>query len=307
MSTLLITTDRFFLCTLSGGQLYVSGVQPWETWDSTKLEWQDAAHVDTAIRESSTAHKVTTVREWDAIVRGPGPSHVAQIWVRADLEAVVRGRFEMHQGTLASFTQNIVLFKNLRRRLRDTQQTRSSQLKETIEQSRDEIETMRGADGRFGYAALPWMESRLSLMHLMEQELGLLGGEEEFGRRTAFVYLMAVFDGFVAGWHQDMGLTTADDFVSGGPQAIRDACAQLQMTVTFPPDFDQRLAELRERRNVFVHRGGRADRRYCEVTGQPELLNQRLDVSEAYLDQAEEFISHVVWERIVTNSPSRQS
>jgi hypothetical protein len=52
------------------------------------------------------------------------------------------------------------------------------------------------------------------------------------------------------------------------------------MSVTFPRDFDRRLIELRERRNVFVHRGGRADRKYCELTDQPNLLNQRLTITD---------------------------
>lgn len=300
-------TDRFFRSTLSGGELYIRGVQPWETWDSARLDWQTESSVDSAVKESSTVHKARTLQEWDALTRAPGGlRHVATIWVHSDLEAVVMGRFEMTHGSLASFAQNIVLFKNLRRRLHETHQTRHSLLQETIEQSRGEIEAMRGEDGRFGPGIVPLMESRLSMMNMMQEELDLLGGEEEFGYRTAFVYLMAVFEGFIAGWHQDMGLSTADAFVSGTPKAIRDACAQLQMAVTFPPDFDQRLSELRERRNVFVHRGGRADRMYCKITGQPELLNQRLTITEDYLDKAEAFLTHVVWECLVTNSPPRQ-
>ena len=299
--------DRFFRTTLGGGQLYVTGVQPWEPWDSTRLDWQTEPEVDTAVRDSSTAHKVKTLEEWDALVRNPALPHVATVWVRAGLEPMVRGRFEMNQGSLASFTQNIVLFKNLRRRLRETHQQSHSRLKETVDQSRDEIEAMRRPDGRFGIGSRYVMESRLSMIHMMEEDLELLGDEEEFSRRTALVYLMAVFDGFIAGWYQDMGLAGGDNFVSGSPKAIRTACEQLHMAVAFPPDFDQRLTELRERRNVFVHRGGRADRIYCKSTGQPELLNQRLAVPNEYLDEAEAFVTHVVWECLVTNSPKSRS
>jgi hypothetical protein len=142
------------------------------------------------------------------------------------LNPTVQGRFQMNQGSLASFTQNIVLFKNLRRRLRGTHEGSQSRLKATIDQSRDEIETMRCGDGRFGVGTRYVMETRLSMIHMMQEDLDLLGDEQEFSRRIAFVYLMAVFDGFIAGWHQDMAPSADDTFVSGGPKVIRDATVE---------------------------------------------------------------------------------
>lgn len=151
---------------------------------------------------------------------------------------------------------------------------------------------------RFGEDALSWGS-------MFERQLGMMPGEAALGREMAFVYLMAILDGFVGRWRVDLGFESEEDRPEAArPDVIRDICSRLGIVVDFPQDFDRTLEEMRERRNVLVHRGGIADARYCGVAGRPEVLGQRLDVTEEYLDRADHFVTELSLD-LIARSPRR--
>lgn len=140
---------------------------------------------------------------------------------------------------------------------------------------------------------------------MFERHLEMLPGEEALGCGMAFVYLMAILDGFVAGWQVDMGFNSNKEKAEAAyPGVIRETCHRLGIKYDFPADFDRTLEEMRARRNVLVHRAGIADTTYCRVARTPELLGQRLDVSEDYLDLADRFVTELGLD-LIARSPRR--
>lgn len=85
---------------------------------------------------------------------------------------------------------------------------------------------------------------------------------------------------------------------------IRETCQQLGVVAPLLQDFDRTLNEMRHRRHVLVHRGGVADEEYCAASGRPEVLGQRLEVDDAYLETADRFVTETVLTLIV-RSPQR--
>lgn len=195
-----------------------------------------------------------------------------------------------------AFTVNLVRFKSFRERMKRAHDREAGTLQETVESFRQGAEAhfdllRRGpvsvADPFAAPSARTFGENALSWASMFERLLEMLPGEAALGREMAFVYLMAILDGFVARWRVDMGLDAEEERAEAArPDLICDTCRELGIEFEFPADFDRTLAEMRERRNVLVHRAGRADATYCSVAGTPELLDQGLDVSEDYLDRA---------------------
>ncbi len=211
-----------------------------------------------------------------------------------------------------AFNLNILRFKNLRDRVKRAYGREAGSLKKTAEAFKQQAMAYfrlarEPSDARDYYFNAPsakgFAEDALSWATMLERQLERIPNEAALGREMAFVYLMAIFDGFVGRWCVDLGFDPEDGRLEvARPNAIRAACQRLGITVAFPEGFDSKLDEMRVRRNVLVHRGGIADERYVSVAGTPEALNQRLAVSEDYLDDADRFVTELVW-TLIAQSP----
>ncbi|HXF81631.1 MAG TPA: hypothetical protein VNN19_02615 [bacterium] len=209
---------------------------------------------------------------------------------------------------------NLVRFKNFRERMKHAHEREAGTLQKTVESFREEAKAhfdllrhgpARVADLYAVTSARAFGEDALSWASMFERQLEMIPDEAALGREMAFVYLMAILDGFVAGWRVDMGLDAEEERAEAArPDVIRDTCRELGIEFEFPTGFDRTLAEMRARRNVLVHRAGRADATYCRVTGMPELLGRRLDVSEEYLDRADRFVTGLGLD-LIARSPRR--
>jgi hypothetical protein len=214
-----------------------------------------------------------------------------------------------------AFTVNILRFKNFRERMKRAHDREVSTLRETVDSFRVQAEAhfdfLRRTPQSIAtlYAAQSARssaENALSWASICERTLAMLPGEEALGREMAFVYLMAILDGFIAGWRVDMGLDTGKGKAkTARPEVIRKTCRQLDIEYAFPADFDRTLKEMRARRHVLVHRAGIADAKYCKIAGAPELCDQRLEISEDYLDQADRFVTELVLD-LIARSPRLQ-
>lgn len=213
-----------------------------------------------------------------------------------------------------AFTVNLLRFKNFRDRMKRAHDREASTLQKTVESFREQAEahfdSLRRepasvADLYAVPSARRFGENALSWGSMFERHLEMLPEEAALGREMAFVYLMAILDGFVAGWRVDMDLDAEEENAkTARPDVMRDTCHALGIEFEFPEDFDRTLAEMRARRNVLVHRAGMADAKYCGVAGKPELLGQRLDVTEEYLDRADRFVTELGLD-LIARSPRR--
>lgn len=202
-----------------------------------------------------------------------------------------------------AFTVNLVRFKNFFARMKRAHDREAGTLQKTVDDFKKEAEAhfdlLRRepntiADLYHSSSAKSLGETALSYADMFERQLERMPDETALGREMAFVYLMAILDGFVGRWRVDMGLEAEEKKVDAAyPSVIRATCRELDIQYDFADDFDQMLAEMRERRNVLMHRAALADRKYCDIAGTPELLGQRLDVSEEYLDQADKFVTNL--------------
>ncbi len=206
-------------------------------------------------------------------------------------------------GAAQAFIVNLVRFKNFRERMKRAHHREVSTLQETVNSFRAHAEahfdlvrrTPQSIASLYAaQSARSLAENALSWASIYERALEMLPEEEALGREMAFVYLMAILDGFVAGWRVEMGLDTDEKKAKiAQPEVIRRTCSDLGIAYEFPADFDRTLNEMRARRNVLVHRAGIADAAYCRDAGTPELLGQRLTVSEDYLDRADRFVTEL--------------
>jgi len=213
-----------------------------------------------------------------------------------------------------AFTVNLVRFKNFRERMKRAHDREAGTLQKTVMSFREQAEAhfdslqrepVSVADLYAASSAQIFGDNALSWGSMFERHLEMLPGEAALGREMAFVYLMAILDGFVARWRVDMGLDAEGEKAEAArPDMIRDTCRELGIDFKFPDEFDRTLAEMRARRNVLVHRAGIADEKYCSVAGMPELLGQRLDVTEEYLDQADRYVTELGLD-LIALSPRR--
>jgi len=213
-----------------------------------------------------------------------------------------------------AFNLNLVRFKNFRQRMGRAHDREAATVQQTVESFKQEAEayfdSLRRApasvaDLHAASSAQRLGENALSWASMVERQLERMPDEAALGREMAFVYLIAILDGFVARWRVDMGLDSEEDRLEAArPNVIRDTCRALEIEFDFPDDFDRTLAEMRARRNVLVHRGGIADAKYCAVARRPELVGQRLDVTEDYLDRADRFVTELGLD-LIARSPRR--
>lgn len=216
--------------------------------------------------------------------------------------------------TAEAFNVNILRFKNFRQRMGRAYDREAGALRQTVETLKEEgtayfrlleREPVTVRDFYDTSSAQRLGENALSFASMWERQLEEMPGEASLGREMAFVYLMAIFDGFVGRWRVDTGLDAEEERPEAArPGLIRDTCRELGIAVDFPEGFERTLNEVRERRNVLVHRGGIAETRYCGVTERSEVLGQRLEVSEEYLDEAERLVTELVW-TLIARSPRR--
>lgn len=213
-----------------------------------------------------------------------------------------------------AFTLNILRFKNFRQRMGRAHDREAGTLQEVTESFKQEAaayfdllrrEPASVADLYAASSAERLGENALSWGAMFERQLEMVPDEAALGREMAFVYLMAILDGFIARWRVDMGLDSDEDSLKAArPNVIRETCRELGIAVNFPEGFVRTLEEMRERRNVLVHRGAIADARYCGVAGRPEVLSQRIDVTEEYLDRADRFVTELGLD-LIARSPRR--
>lgn len=201
-----------------------------------------------------------------------------------------------------AFTVNLVRFKNFRDRMNRAHDREVGTLRKTVDAFEKKAEAhfaflrRRPTDVADLFAASSAKrlgEDALSWASMVERHLDMLPNEAALGREMAFVYLMAILDSFVARWRVETGLDANEKAEAARPDVIRRTCRELNIAFEFPDDFDGRLAEMRARRNVLVHRGGIADSKYCDVARNHALIGQRLEVTEEYLERADNFVTEL--------------
>lgn len=117
------------------------------------------------------------------------------------------------QSAAAAFNLNIVRFKNFRTRMMHAYDREGGALRETMQTFQREAEVyfrlrepVEVRDYFIAPSARRLGENALSWATIVERQLANIPGEVAVGREMAFVYLMAIFDGFVGRWRVDMGL-----------------------------------------------------------------------------------------------------
>jgi hypothetical protein len=216
---------------------------------------------------------------------------------------------------IQAFNVNVLRFKNFRMRAARAYEREANAIKDVVDNLKEQqaalvrYKSQSDPITRAYYSPAERLDfySNLSYAFHFERQLEALPGEAALGREMAFVYLVAIFDAFIGRWAVDMGVQRQGRLASATPEFIRKVCRKLKMPIVFPADFDDRLDEMRARRNVLVHRGGIADTEYCIKTGRTDCLGQRLDVTEEDLNQVEDFIADFVWTEIIPKSPPRSS
>ncbi len=210
-----------------------------------------------------------------------------------------------------AFGLNMLRFQNFRMRAARGYEREEMALRQAADALNRQAEALLRLDPHpvkrlFDSSARSMAENSRSWAYLWEKQLPMLPEEAALGREMLFVYLMAIVDGFVARWRIDMGLDREDKrwLEAAHPSTIRETCQALGIGLQFLPDFDATLEEMRARRNVLVHRGAIADLSYCETTGRADLLGSRLDVSERYLDEAQQIVMELVF-TLISRSPKQ--
>jgi hypothetical protein len=103
-----------------------------------------------------------------------------------------------------------------------------------------------------------------------------------------FIYLVSMLDVSFSQFGQGRHLFGENKWPSATPKAFRKIGLQIQFAA------ERQLDEYRDRRNALVYRGGLADAEYCTVVRDQSMLGQRLPVIETYLDEAVEYMDHLV-------------
>jgi len=129
-----------------------------------------------------------------------------------------------------------------------------------------------------------------------------LSEEPRTTREMMLTYLTSILDVFFGQWQAEQGImgpSQRDRWPPATPQNIAAVPAKMPappagLTLNLQPTCEDRLVEIRARRNALVHCGGIADTDYCKATGNAGAMGQRLLVDDGYLDGAVEFVDDLV-------------
>ncbi len=174
-----------------------------------------------------------------------------------------------------NFSINLARLKNLRQRFGRVHRERDAVLarvQASADEPVDEPAWTRGID-------LHW---------LARDEREWLLNEHNTTLEMMFIYLVSMLDVFFSQFGQEHHLFGEGEWPSATAKAFRNIGLQIQ------PAAESQLDEYRARRNALVHRGGIANTEYCTIVRDRSRLGQRLAVTETYLDNAVEYMDHLV-------------
>jgi hypothetical protein len=121
--------------------LYVHGISDWEPWDPANVKWLSEAEIPNQ-GTGASEQKIRSRKELAAVLNASKTAmHPTTAWVHETLLADVRGPWEFRLNTVEAFGRNILLFKNLRRRMLAAHIQEDQTLRATIEGWKASVET----------------------------------------------------------------------------------------------------------------------------------------------------------------------